>query len=197
MAQGGGADRAQARKEESLNRAIAAAALLMALAGLACLGLALYGHLGNRDVRTHAVQSGDGPLMPMAMNPMRITVTANVNESNRAQLRNARENYLLSLYRNGRPLRRWQATLVAEDEDRKPRAQASFSVEPVEIAESGAYQLLLLRPDGDAAPGFAGHVLRLEREGARPADVTRAWQGAILLVLGLTLFLLRMPAMRG
>ena len=172
-------------------RIASVAAALLSLAGLACLGLALHAHLGNRDLRSQAVQSGTGPLTPFevtlapAMNPMRITVTATVDERNRAMLRNARENYRLSLYRGGRPLKRWAATLAAEDENRHPRVQASFSVEPVEVADAGQYVFLLLRPDGDGAPGFTGHEIRLERSGPRAADVTLAWQGGVLLVLGI------------
>jgi len=166
------------------------AAALLACSGLACLGFALYGYFDSRDLRVQIVQSGGAPLMPMevtldpAMNPMRITVTAKVDERNRAELRNNRENYQLSLYRNGRPQRRWLATLAAEDENRKPRAQASFAVEPVEVTEAGQYFILLMRPDGDAAPGFVGHEVRLQRSGARAGDVALAWQGATLLLLG-------------
>lgn len=166
-------------------------AALLVLAGLFCLGLALHGYLGGRDLGSKVVQGAGGPLMPFEvsldpdMNPMRVAVTAKVDERNRAALRNARENYQLSLYRGGRPLKRWVATLVAEDADRNPRPQASFSVEPVEIADAGQYMFLLLRPDGDAAPGFTGHEIRVERSGARAADVTRAWQGGVLLLLGI------------
>ena len=168
-------------------------AALLALGGLGCAVAALHGLLGSRDIRTQVVQSGGGPLMPMevslhpAMNPMRITVTAQVDEKNRAALPNGRENYQLSLYRNGRPQRRWVATLAAEDEERKPRARASFSIEPLEVAEAGQYAILLLRPGGDAAPAFTGHEVRLQRSGARAGDVRLAWQAAILLLLGLLL----------
>lgn len=195
MAQGRRAHGVEARQKEGLSgvgaRIASVAAALLSLAGLACLGLALHAHLGNRDVRSQAVQSGTGPLTPFevtlapAMNPMRITVTAKVDERNRAALRGAREYYQMSLYRDGRPLRRWMEALSAEDENRRPRAQASFSVAPVEIAEAGTYLILLLRRDGDSAPGFAGHVVRIERSGARAADVTLAWQGGVLLVLGI------------
>lgn len=195
MAQGGRAHGVEARQEEGLSevraRIASVAAALLSLTGLACLGLALHAHLGNRDLRSQAVQSGSGPLTPFevtlapAMNPMRVTVTAKVDERNRAALRNARENYQLSLYCGVRPLKRWVAALVAEDANRNPRPQASFSVEPVQIADAGRYIFLLLRPDGDAAPGFTGHEIRLERSGARAADVTRAWQGGVLFVLAI------------
>ena len=170
-----------------------AAAALLVLGGLGCAGAALEGLLASRDIRTQVVQTGGGPLKPMeltldpAMNPMRVTVTAQVNEKNRAALPNGRESYQLSLYRNGRPLRRWVAMLAAEDAERKPRTQASFSIEPFEVAEAGPYAILLLRPDGDAAPAFTGHEVRVQRSGARPGDVRLAWQGAILLLLGVLL----------
>ena len=166
------------------------AAALLVLGGLACLGLALQAYLGGRDLGSMAVQTGSGPLMPFevtldpAMSPMRITVTAKVEERNRALLRDARENYRLSLYRDGRPLKRWVAALAAEDESHNPQARTFFKVEPVEVADAGQYVFLLLRPDGDATPGFVGHEIRLERSGPRAEDVTRAWQGGVLLVLG-------------
>ena len=183
-------------------RAARVVAALLALAGLACAGAALYGHLGSRDIHVKTVQSAGGPLMPTevmldpAMNPMRITVTAKVDERNRAALKDRRENYQLSLYRNGRPQKRWLAMLSPEDENRNPRIEASFSVAPVEVAEAGTYVILLLRPDGDAAPAFIGHEVRIQRSGARESDVTLAWQGAILILLGFVLFLVRMLGMR-
>ena len=184
-----------------MTRAASAAAALLALAGLACVGAALHGHLGSRDIRAQVVQSG-GPLMPMevtldpAMNPMRVTVTAKVDERNRAALPNRRENYNLSLYRNGRPQKRWLAMLSPEDENRNPRIEASFSVEPVEVAEAGQYLFVLMRPDGDIAPAFIGHEVRVQRTGPRASDVTLAWLGAILILLGFVLFLVRMLGMR-
>ncbi len=183
-------------------RAASIVAALLALAGLACAGAALYGHLGSRDIHVQIVQSGGGPLTPAevmldpAMNPMRITVTAKVDERNRAALKDRRENYQLSLYRNGLPQKRWLATLSPEDENRNPRLEGSFSVEPIEVAEAGKYALLLLRPDGDAAPAFVGHELRVQRGRARTGDVTLAWLGGILVFLGLLLFLARMRGMR-
>ena len=192
-------------------RIASVAAALLSLAGLACLGLALQGHLGDRDLGSKVVQEGIGPLMPFevtldpSMNPIRIVVTATLEERNRPLLRNAREYYQLSLYHNGRPLRRWMEGLASEDENRRPRTQASFSIAPVEIPEAGAYQILLLRRDGDATPGFAGHEIRLERSGARAVQVTRTWQGGVLLVLGILVQLFlglplkfgeRMPGMR-
>lgn len=197
--------------DSALNRRLrtgaSLAAALLALGGLGCAAAGLYGIFGNRDIHAQVVQAGGGPLMPMevpldpAMNPMRVTVTARVDERNRAALPNGRENYQLSLYRNGRPLRRWMAMLAAEDADRRPRAQASFSIERLEVAEPGQYAILLLRPDGDAAPAFTGHEVRLQRGGPRAADVRLAWQGGILLLLGLLLQVfsnrvLRMRAMR-
>jgi len=182
-------------------KAPAAVAALLVLGGLACAGAALYGYLGSRDIAAQVVQSG-GPLLPMevalepAMNPMRITVTAKVDERNRAALPNRRETYQLSLYLNGRPLKRWLAMLSPEDEDRNPRLDASFSVAPVEVAEAGRYHILLLRPEGDIAPAFIGHEVRVQRMGARADDVTLAWLGGILLLPGLVLFLARMLAMR-
>lgn len=173
-----------------LRAAASFAAALLVLGGLGCAAAALYGFLGSRDIGMQVVQTGSSPLMPMevaldpAMNPMRLTVTAQVDEKNRAALPNGRENYQLSLYRNGRPLRRWLAVLAAEDDARKPRTQASFSIEPFEVAEAGQYAILLLRPDGDAAPAFTGHEVRLQRSGPRAGDVRLAWQGAILLLLG-------------
>lgn len=176
-----------------LRTAASAAAALLVLGGLGCAGAALHGFLGSRDISMQVVQTGSGPLMPMevtldpALNPMRLTVTAHVDEKNRAALPNGRENYQVSLYRNGRPLRRWLAVLAAQDDARKPRTQASFSIEPFEVAEAGQYAILLLRPDGDAAPAFTGHEVRLQRSGPRAGDVRLAWQAAILLLLGLLL----------
>lgn len=184
-----------------MKRAASLVAALLVLGGLSCAGTALFGHLGSGDIRTQVVQSG-GPLMPLevaldpSMNPMRITVRAKVDERNRAALPNRRENYQLSLYRNGRPQKRWLAMLSPEDENRNPRLEASFSIEPVEVAEAGQYLIVLLRPDGDIAPAFIGHEVRVQRAGARATDVTLAWQGAILIVLGLVLFLARMQGMR-
>jgi hypothetical protein len=167
-------------------------AALLVLAGLGCAGAALYGHLGSRVIGTQAAQKG-GPLKSMevaldpAMNPMRITVTAQVDERNRAAFLNRREDYNLWLYRNGQLQKRWMAMLSPEDENRKPRLEASFSVEPVEVAEAGKYVIVLMRPGGDIAPLFTGHVVRVQRIGPRAADVMLAWFGAILIVLGVVL----------
>ena len=89
-------------------------------------------------------------------------------------------------------MKRWLAMLSLEDENRNPRFVASFSVEPVEVAEAGEYLILLLRPDGDGAPAFVGHEVRVQRTAARAGDVTLAWLGAGLFFSGLLLFLARM-----
>jgi len=86
--------------------------------------------------------------------------------------------------------------LSPEDENRNPRLEASFSVAPVEVAEAGPYLVVLLRPDGDIAPAFIGHEVRVQRIAPRASDVTLAWLGAMLVLLGFVLFLVRMPGMR-
>jgi len=184
-----------------MRRAASIVAVLLVLGGLCCAGIALHGHLSGRDIVNQVVQKG-GPLRSMevaldpAMNPMRITVTAKVDERNRAALPNQRENYWLVLFRDGRLLKRWLAMLSPQDENRNPRLEASFSIAPVEVAEAGQYVIVLFRPDGDIAPAFIGHEVRVQRAGPRAADVRLAWLGGILVLLGFALFLVRMLGMR-